>query len=141
MLAAYRFAQKSTATGESALDSVARLISQLLDLSKKNDYVVSLCVTSRPKNGARFDMEPESYAAGGKDTLTTGEIVNIYRGRYLYQANLDRRKPIECRLRPGSSCRPLDLVDDGRPLLVCDFDAGLCSRSAGALPEGCRGND
>lgn len=142
VLAAYRFAQSGSGKNESALDSIARLIDRLLDLAKKNDYVVNLCVTSVPKNGARFDMEPESYAAGAKDVLTAGEIINIYRGRYVYRAKLASGKPIECRPRPGSGnpCRPLDLVDDSRPLLVCDFESGLCSRSADALPERCRGN-
>ena len=62
MLAAY-------ASDESALDTVAKLIARLLDLSRKNDYVVNLCVTSLPKTGARFDMEPESYPDGGSETV------------------------------------------------------------------------
>jgi hypothetical protein len=142
VLAAYRFAQSGSGKGESGLDSISRLLDRLIDLAKKNDYVVSLCVISVPKGGARFDMEPESYAAGAKDVLTTGEIINIYRGRYVYRAKPAAGKPIECRPRPGSAnpCRPLDLVDDSRPLLVCDFAAGLCSRSADALPEKCHGN-
>lgn len=132
MLAAY-------ASDDSSLDSVAKLIARLLDLSRKNDFVVNLCVTSRPKAGARFDMEPESYADGGSETVTAGRLVNIYRGRYIYRATLKRAKPIECKSQKGRSCRPLDLVDDSRPLLVCDFDAGLCRRSDEALPEECRG--
>jgi len=127
------------ASDDSALDTVGKLIARLLDLSRKNDLVVNLCVTSLPKAGAIFDMEPESYADGGRDTVTAGRLVNIYRGSYIYRATLKRAKPIECNSRKGRSCRPLDLVDDSRPLLVCDFDAGLCRRSDDALPEGCRG--
>lgn len=133
MLAAY-------ASDDSALDRVEQLIAKLLDLARKNDYVVNLCVTSLPEKGAHFDMEPESYPEGGSETVTAGRLVNIYRGRYVYQATLKRAKPIECRSPKDRPCRPLDLVDDSRPLLVCDFDAGLCRRSDEAVPEGCRGN-
>lgn len=138
--AAGRVRLAAFAPDESALDTVAGLIARLLDLSRKNDYVVNLCVTSLPKIGARFDMEPESYPDGGSETVTTGRLVNVYRGRYIYRATLKRAKRIECGTPKGRSCRPLDLVDDSRSLLVCDFDAGLCRRSQEAVPEECRGD-
>ncbi len=137
--AAGRVMLAAFASNDSALDTVAKLIARLLDLSRKNDYVVNLCVTSLPKSGAHFDMEPESYPDGGSDTVTAGRLVNIYRGSYIYRATLKRAKPIEC--KSGRSCRPLNLIDDPRTLLVCDFNAGLCRRSDDALPEGCRGKN
>ncbi|MFL6292113.1 MAG: hypothetical protein ACJ759_14560, partial [Thermoanaerobaculia bacterium] len=127
----------------SALDQVDHLIARILELFNKNDLIVNLCVTSKPKLGARFSMAPESDAKGGKEALTAGEIVNAYRGRYTYSAKLARRR-IECPPKEDRAsrdpCQPLDLVDDSRPLLICDFEAGFCHRSEEGLPEECRGN-
>lgn len=91
---------------------LTRLYRSLISLAESNDLVIQLCIRSRPVRRAEFVMYPESYPSRKHTVNTDGQLVNVYRGLYLYRVSRHGHKTVESRL---------DLVGDSRPLVVCEL--------------------
>lgn len=146
-LAAFRWAGEPSpgirtvdrASTESTLAGLRLLLQRLLKLAADRDLVVDLCVVTQPP-GKFFYMNAPSLPERQYATYTTGRIVNVSRGLYAYLVvdnneqgsswkdtrGISHKDPrgIQCLApRPGDvwTCPAIDLWDDPRPVLDCDF--------------------
>jgi hypothetical protein len=114
---------------ESALERIARLLARLTEISRERELIVDLCIVSQPKSAAVVRLHPQSYPEGKRETRTAGKIA-LFRGLYVYQAELGRSR-IRCVPDPKrdslESCAPLDLLYNSQPVLACDFGPGNCA--------------
>jgi hypothetical protein len=134
------------ASTDSALTRLQLLIERLMKLTTDHDLAVDLCVVSQP-TGAIFRMSAPSLPELPYGTYTTGSVVNVSRGLYAYRVleNMHSRIPwkdtqgrsheggrlIQCEApRPSDdwTCPEIDLWDDSRPVLDCDFSQFACRR-------------
>jgi hypothetical protein len=120
------FQSPSPSAPESALERIARLLARLTEISRERDLLVDLCIVSQPKSAAVVRLHPQSYPEGKRETRTAGKIA-LYRGLYVYQAQLGKSR-IRCVPDPKrdalESCAPLDLLYNSQPVLACDFGPG-----------------
>jgi len=130
--------QAEKAAADSALDPVGSFLDQLAALAGKGAVTTDLCVISKPDPGARFSIRPASDPAAVKTLLATDGPLTAVRGLYAYRlepAPGAKGKAIQCGWDTGSSAAGdtcLDLFDDAKTPLVCDFAQGTCQRAAGS---------
>lgn len=130
-------------SADSVLDSVGTFLENLSGVAERRQLLLDLCVVSKPAAGAVFTLHPRLYEKA-HETATTGLLVNIYRGSYVYTIKNRRgRGVIRCEPERNGSldCVPLDLLMDVRPVLECDFDMGVCKRLEEPLPAECQRKD
>jgi hypothetical protein len=130
--------QVDKATADRALEPVGQFLDQLAALAAKGAVTVDLCVISKPEPGARFALRPAGDPAAVKTLPATDGPITAVRGLYAYRlepVTKGKGKPIACGWDGGASAEAcLDLFDDGKTPLVCDFAAGACQRAAGTCP-------
>lgn len=117
-----------------ALDRVRAFLLELLDFSRRQELVMDLCLVSRPRKEARFDMNAPGYPEKGYGRRTPGKLVNVFRGMYAYGVD-SKGVSIECR-PPAGKTDPclLDLWLATRPTFDCDFELKDCSLDEGWPP-------
>ncbi|HTQ79141.1 MAG TPA: hypothetical protein VMM92_04035 [Thermoanaerobaculia bacterium] len=124
-------------TADSALSALGQFLDRLATLGSKEPATVDLCVVSKPDPGSRASFRPVSDPAAVK-VLTTDFPITLVRGLYSYSAappEGSKGKPIQCGWEnaggAGAAAAPcLDLFDDPKAGLVCDFAHGTCQRGA-----------
>ena len=117
-----------------AIAWIENVLHRLTGMAEEDEFLMSLCVTSEPGEGARVFLRPLSIRDWTAQQTTTGEISTLYRGVYAYKAFRGLTQ-ISCPARDG--CPPLDLVTDPTPSLHCDLTLKACtSRSLPA--NGCQ---
>jgi len=136
--------QVERAAADHALDSLGQFLDQLAALAAKGPVAVELCVISKPEPGARFSLRPVGDPAAVKSLPATDGPINAVRGLYAYRLepmpeNRGKKgKAIQCGWTGGGggsgSDTCLDLFDDAKTPLVCDFAQGSCARAAGSCP-------
>ncbi len=127
--------QADKATADRALDPVGSFLDQLAAMAGKGAVTVDLCVISKPDPGARFAIRPAGDPAAVKTLPATDGPITAVRGLYAYRLEPvpgSKGKAIQCGWDGGASAEAcLDLFDDGKTPLVCDFAQGACQRAAG----------
>jgi hypothetical protein len=131
--------QIDKAAADRALEPIGQYLDRLAALAAQGPVTVDLCVISKPEPGARFSLRPASNPSAVKILPATDGPITAVRGLYAYRLEPGpgaKGKPIECGW--ASSATPpaagegcLDLFDDGKTPLVCDFAQGTCQRAAG----------
>ncbi|HEV7519143.1 MAG TPA: hypothetical protein VGR07_22870 [Thermoanaerobaculia bacterium] len=131
--------QAEKATVDHALEPVGQFLDQLAALAGKGAVTTDLCVVSKPAPGARFSIRPASVSAAVKTLPATDGPITAVRGLYVYRLEPvpgSKGKAIQCGWDTGAgtaSPEPcLDLFDDAKTPLVCDFAQGACQRAAGS---------
>jgi hypothetical protein len=135
--------QVEKAAADSALEPVGQFLDQLAALAGKGPVTTDLCVISKPEPGGRFSIRPPGDSATVKTLPATDGPLTAVRGLYAYRlepAPGGKGKAIQCGWSTGpagagsgaDAC--LDLFDDAKTPLVCDFAAGSCARAAGTCP-------
>jgi hypothetical protein len=128
--------QVEKTAAEGALEPVGQFLDQLAALAGKGPVTTDLCVISKPEPGARFSIRPAGDPTAVKTLPATDGPLTAVRGLYAYRlepAPGSKGKPIECGWTGGAdSC--LDLFEDAKTPLVCDFAQGSCARAAGTCP-------
>jgi hypothetical protein len=124
------------AAADRALDPVGLYLDQLAALAGKAMVTTDLCVISKPEPMARFSIRPASDPAAVKTLPATDGPLTAVRGLYAYRMEPPpgtKGKPIQCGWDAGAAAEGcLDLFDDARTPLVCDFAQGSCKRAAGS---------
>ena len=127
--------QADKATADRALDAVGAFLDQLAAMAAKGAVTVDLCVISKPDPGARFSIRPAGDPAAVKTLPATDGPITAVRGLYAYRLDPvagSKGKAIQCGWDGGASAEAcLDLFEDGKTPLVCDFAQGTCQRAAG----------
>jgi len=144
--AALAFRRARTALGgaadpaavERALEPLGQFLDQLATLAAKGPVTVDLCVISKPDPGARASFRPPGSPAAVKTLPATDGTISLVRGLYAYrlepaaEGKGSKGKAIQCGWEGAASTEPcLDLFDDGKTPLACDFAQGSCARAAG----------
>jgi hypothetical protein len=134
--------QVDRAAADRALDALGQFLDQLATLAK-GPATVDLCVISKPDPGARFSLRPAGNPSAVKSLPATDGAITAVRGLYAYRLEPmpenrgSKGKAIQCGWEGGAggaadTC--LDLFDDAKTPLVCDFAQGSCARAAGTCP-------
>jgi hypothetical protein len=120
---------------DSWFDRIANAIGKILDQSRNNNLVMTLCVKTSPKDRAEFRMHPVSYDLLDKKVITTGRIVKVWRGLYSYTVARHGFKSIQ---------NTLDLVEEPGSVLDCNLIANssqsyplFCQLRAGSIDKEC----
>jgi hypothetical protein len=125
-------------TADAALGPLGQFLDQLAALAAKGPVTVDLCVISKPEPGARFSLRPAGDPGAGKTLPATDGTVTAVRGLYVYRLEPvegAKGKVIQCGWDGGANTAGcLDLFDDPKTPLVCDFAQGSCKRAAGTCP-------
>jgi hypothetical protein len=116
--------------------TILEAIRQMWIEATKNDLLVTLCIKSFPQKKARFMMHPLSYTPPDMPEADTDfQLVDVWRGLYVYEVHLRGFKRITGRL---------GLVTDSRPIIKCPLipetdaaDVLLCKRSSGDVAKEC----
>jgi hypothetical protein len=111
-----------------AKDWVHQLIRQLRGFADQDNFLTSLCVTSKPKQGAQFRMRPQSFNQW-MNKSTDGRFPVVFRGLYIF--SMEKRGFTEqtCLDPEGKGCTPIDLVNQSDLTFICDFDKNFCEPS------------
>ncbi|HYX23285.1 MAG TPA: hypothetical protein VFC23_03965 [Thermoanaerobaculia bacterium] len=116
------------AVSRSSMDRVTTWIDNVLrrltGMAERHDFLMSLCVTSEPGEGAQVFLRPLSIRDWTAQQITTGEFSTLYRGVYAYKAFRGLTQ-ISCPVKDG--CPSLDLVTDPTPSLHCDLTVRACT--------------
>jgi hypothetical protein len=133
--------QAEKAAADRALEPVGPFLDQLAALAGKGAVTTDLCVISKPDPGARFAIRPASDPSAVKTLPATDGPLTAVRGLYAYRLEPvpgAKGKAIQCGWDNGSAPADaanadacLDLFDDAKTPLVCDFAQGACQRAAG----------
>jgi hypothetical protein len=131
--------QVEKTAADRALDPVGPFLDQLAALAAKGAVTTDLCVVSKPAPGARFSIRPASDASAVRTLPATDGPLTAVRGLYSYRLEPlpgTKGKAIQCGWDAGASAASadpcLDLFDDAKTPLVCDFAQGTCQRAAGS---------
>jgi hypothetical protein len=103
---------------------IGNVLRRLTGMAERNEFLMSLCVTSEPGEGARVSLRPLSIRKWTAQQITTGEFSTLYRGVYAYKVFRGLTQ-ISCPVKDG--CPPLDLVTDPTPSLHCDLTVRACA--------------
>jgi len=127
------------AAADRALDPVGTFLDQLAALAAKGMITTELCVNSKPEPGARFSIRPASDGNAVKTLPATDGPITAVRGLYAYRLEPPaggtgaKGKAIQCGWEAGANSDAcLDLFEDAKTPLVCDFAQGTCQRAAGS---------
>jgi hypothetical protein len=124
----------------SVLDQILQRIRRLLEIARPNNLYTRLCVVSTPRD-ARFMMRPQISEASERVEINTNGELQAYRGLYVFSIRKGFRQRIDCQTLDNEDCIVIDLVDDPKPILHCDFEKRNCERRPGPVLAGvCHGS-
>jgi hypothetical protein len=124
---------------DSALERIARLLARLVEISREDDLLVELCITSHPQIGVEVRLHPQSYRKDERGTRTNGKLA-VFRGLIAYHATHGNQR-IDCAPTAEESnrglarCALLDLLYNAESILDCDFNLKNCSLRSGGPSE------
>ncbi|HYN20996.1 MAG TPA: hypothetical protein VE078_08550, partial [Thermoanaerobaculia bacterium] len=134
------FQRPSLPVKETGVDRITRVFARLMEVFEEpeRELILDLCFVSQPQSGATVRLHPQSFPEGKREAHTAEKIA-LFRGLYVYQAELSGKPLIRCvpdpKRDPLASCAPLDLLYNSQPLLACDFGLVNCALQSGPVTE------